>query len=104
MKRRGPQQPVALGDAWRLIGRGRPRFPTTPRQLHDLSKERPRARLTFFAFTSHFSQIPFLALLRVASEILQICFDPAPSASHGASLDSGRGMVLARSGSSERVG
>ena len=35
-ERRGPQQPAALVDAWRLIGRGRLRFPTLPRQLPDL--------------------------------------------------------------------
>ena len=34
---RGPQQPAALVDAWRLIGRGRLRFPTLPRQLPDLT-------------------------------------------------------------------
>ena len=33
----GPQQPVALVDVWRLIGRGRLCFPTLPRQLHDLT-------------------------------------------------------------------
>ena len=27
---RGPQKPAALVDAWRLIGRGRLRFPTLP--------------------------------------------------------------------------
>ena len=32
---RGPQQPAAPLDAWRLIGRGRLRFPTLPRQLPD---------------------------------------------------------------------
>src|SRR4051812_1674315 len=36
-ERRGPQQPAVLVDAWRLIGRGRLRFPTLPRQLHDLT-------------------------------------------------------------------
>ena len=34
---RGPQKPVDLVDAWRLIGRGRLRFPTQPRQLPDLT-------------------------------------------------------------------
>ena len=34
---RGPQQPTALVDAWRLIRRGRLRFPTLPRQLPDLT-------------------------------------------------------------------
>ena len=36
-KRRGPKKPAVLGAAWRLIGRGRLRFPTTPRQLHELT-------------------------------------------------------------------
>ena len=36
-ERRGPQQPAASLDAWRLIGRGRLRFPTLPRQLPDLT-------------------------------------------------------------------
>ena len=31
-KRHGPQQPVASVDAWRLMGRGRLRFPTLPWQ------------------------------------------------------------------------
>ena len=35
---RGPQKPAALVDAWRLIGRGRLRFPTLPRQLPDCQK------------------------------------------------------------------
>ena len=34
---RGPQKHAASVDAWRLIGRGRLRFPTLPRQLHDLT-------------------------------------------------------------------
>ena len=34
---RGPPKPVTLVDAWRLIGRGRLRFPMLPRQLHDLT-------------------------------------------------------------------
>ena len=34
---RGPQKPAASVDAWRLIGHGRLRFPTLPRQLHDLT-------------------------------------------------------------------
>ena len=29
-KNRGPKQPAALGAAWRLIGCGRPCFPTPP--------------------------------------------------------------------------
>ena len=37
MEHRGPQKPAASDDAWRLIGRGRLRFPTLPRQLHDLT-------------------------------------------------------------------
>ena len=36
-ERRGPQKPAASVDAWRLIGRGRLRFPTLPRQLLDLT-------------------------------------------------------------------
>ena len=36
-ERRGPQQPAAPLDAWRLIGRGRLRFPALPRQLPDLT-------------------------------------------------------------------
>ena len=36
-ERRGPQQPAALVDAWRLIGHGRLRFPMLPRQLPDLT-------------------------------------------------------------------
>ena len=49
-KRRGkrPQQPAALGTAWRLIGRGCLRSLTTPQQLHDLTKRGARARLTCF--------------------------------------------------------
>ena len=31
-----PQKPAAPVDTWRLIGRGRLRFPTLPRQLFDL--------------------------------------------------------------------
>ena len=34
---RGPQKSASSVDAWRLIGRGRHRFPTLPRQLHDLT-------------------------------------------------------------------
>src|SRR3954471_19324695 len=34
---RGPPNPAALVDAWRLIGRGRLHFPTLPRQLPDLT-------------------------------------------------------------------
>ena len=34
---RGPQKPTASVDAWWSIGRGRLRFPTLPRQLHDLT-------------------------------------------------------------------
>ena len=34
---RGPPKPMASVEAWRLIGRGRLRFPTVPRQLHDLT-------------------------------------------------------------------
>ena len=33
MERRGPQKPAALVDAWRLIGRGRLRFPMMPLNL-----------------------------------------------------------------------
>ena len=36
-ERRGPQQPAASVDAWRLMGRGRLRFPMLPRQLPDLT-------------------------------------------------------------------
>ena len=40
---------MALGDAWRLIGRGLPRFPMTPRQLHDLTSPyvQKRVMITF---------------------------------------------------------
>ena len=34
---RGPQKPAASIDVWRLIGRGRLRFPMLPQQLHDLT-------------------------------------------------------------------
>ena len=34
---RRPQKPATSVDAWRLIGPGRLRFPTLPRQLHDLT-------------------------------------------------------------------
>ena len=34
-ERRGPPQPAALADAWRLIGRGRLRFPTLPQYPPD---------------------------------------------------------------------
>ena len=34
---RGTPKPAASVDAWRLIGRGRLRFPTLPRQLPDLT-------------------------------------------------------------------
>ena len=36
-ERHGPQQPAASVDAWRLMGHGRLRFPTLPRQLPDLT-------------------------------------------------------------------
>ena len=36
-ERHGPHQPTALGVAWRLIGRGRLRFPMPPRQPLDLT-------------------------------------------------------------------
>ena len=38
-KGEAPQAPTARGlaDAWRLTGRGRPHFPTLPRQLPDLT-------------------------------------------------------------------
>ena len=36
-ERCGPQKPAASVDAWQLIGRGRLRFPTLPRQLLDLT-------------------------------------------------------------------
>ena len=36
-ERRGPQHPAALVAAWQLIGRGRLRFPTLPRQPPDLT-------------------------------------------------------------------
>src|SRR3954465_12563237 len=37
-KGRGPEPPAALGAAWRLIGRGRLRFPMTPRWSRGLDK------------------------------------------------------------------
>ena len=37
VERRRPQKPAPSVDAWRLIGRGRLRFPTLPQQLHDLT-------------------------------------------------------------------
>ena len=71
---RGPQKPAALVDAWRLIGRGRLRFPTLPRQLPDLTKGWRRQRSpSLFLFA--LPQIPFLA---PRYRYLQICSNLAP--------------------------
>lgn len=58
-ERCGPQKPAASVDAWRLIGRGRLRFPMLPRQLLDLTKGWRGQRLpSLFPFA--LLQIPFL--------------------------------------------
>ena len=56
----GPQKPVASVDVWRLIGRGRLRFPTLPRQLLDLTKAGGGSTCLHCFFLASL-QIPFLA-------------------------------------------
>ena len=66
-ERRGPQNPAASVDVWRLIGRGRLRFPTLPRQLLDLTKG------------CHRQHLPSLLLPRFAPDPLSYSSPPLPT-------------------------
>ena len=74
---RGPPKPAASVDTWRLIGRGRLRFPMLPRQLLDLIKRLAQAALAFVSSSLPRSRSPFLLLATATSRsapfLLCIC-------------------------------
>ena len=55
-------KPAALIDVWRLIGRGPLRFPTLPRQLHDLTSPCRMQKRVIITYDHGGRRLAFLGL------------------------------------------